>query len=163
MTQELYWEEDLHRQRLQGVGALALDWLMSSVQVALRGAKTYLDKSISQSVYSKKGRLVGKMQMNIRAFRNRLQSQDSKSFERIQDLCWRETRYSREDNGNLETYVAKIKKPAFVDYARLENTFSSREPLSSPLLTIPKDSLSGEGFSEIGKTASSQESRTTLK
>src|SRR5713226_5514747 len=45
MSQERDWEEDLHRQRLQGVGALALDWLMSSVQVALRGAKTYLDKT----------------------------------------------------------------------------------------------------------------------
>jgi hypothetical protein len=28
--QEMDWEEDLHRQRMQGIGSLALDWLMCS-------------------------------------------------------------------------------------------------------------------------------------
>jgi hypothetical protein len=54
MSQERDWEEDLHHQRLQSVGALALDWLMASVQVALRGAKSYLDKTHpAKSPYSK--------------------------------------------------------------------------------------------------------------
>jgi hypothetical protein len=39
------WEERLHRQRMQGVGALALDWLMCSFQGALHSAKKYLDAS----------------------------------------------------------------------------------------------------------------------
>src|SRR5258708_38645770 len=37
------WEERLHRQRMQGVGTLALDWLMCSFQGALHSAKKYLD------------------------------------------------------------------------------------------------------------------------
>ena len=87
MTQELYWEEDLHRQRLQGVGALALDWLMSSVQVALRGAKTYLDKTHpANPSYSKKEGWLGK---DADEYQKRF-GIDFKagpvSFERIQEL-----------------------------------------------------------------------------
>jgi hypothetical protein len=41
LYQEMDWEERLYRQRRQGVGALALDWLMSSLQGALhRGVRT---------------------------------------------------------------------------------------------------------------------------
>ena len=43
--QEKGWEEDRHRQRVQAIGALALDWLMSSLKGVLHSAKRYLDKS----------------------------------------------------------------------------------------------------------------------
>jgi hypothetical protein len=42
---EKNWEEERHRQRMQGVGALALDWLMSSLKGNLISAKRHLDKS----------------------------------------------------------------------------------------------------------------------
>ena len=45
MSSEMDWEEDMYRQRRQGVGALALDWLTFSLQEALNGAKKYLDSS----------------------------------------------------------------------------------------------------------------------
>src|SRR5260370_19346128 len=43
LSQEKDWQEDLFRQRRQGVGALALDWLKDSLQNALLSAAKYLD------------------------------------------------------------------------------------------------------------------------
>jgi hypothetical protein len=135
MSQERNWEEDLHRQRLQGVGALALDWLMSSVQVALRGAKTYLDKTHPpKPPYNKNNE--GWIGYAADEYQKRF-GIDFKagpaSFERIQELVLaRNAGIHREDNGNLETYVAKIKKPAFVDYGDVgEHFFVTRDALEA--------------------------------
>jgi hypothetical protein len=126
MSQELYWEEDLHRQRLQGVGALALDWLMSSVQVALRGAKTYLDKTHPPKPPYNKNK-EGWLGYAADEYQKRL-GIDFKAgpvpFERIQELVLaRNAGIHREDAGILETYVAKIKNPAFVDYGDVGEYF----------------------------------------
>jgi hypothetical protein len=45
LSHEMDWAEDLHRQRQQGVGALSLDWLMCSLQLALDSAKNYLNST----------------------------------------------------------------------------------------------------------------------
>jgi len=119
MSQERDWEEDLHRQRLQGVGILALDWLMSSVQVALRGAKTYLDKTHpADQRYSSHD--LGWLGLNLDEYQKRF-GIDFKAapvpFQRIQELVLaRNAGIHREDSKILEEYVTKIRNPAFVAY-----------------------------------------------
>ena len=49
VSQEKDWEEDLFRQRRQGVGALALDWLKDSLQNALLGAAKYRERYVKHS------------------------------------------------------------------------------------------------------------------
>jgi hypothetical protein len=134
MSQERDWEEDLHRQRLQGIGALALDWLMSSVQVALRGAKSYLNKTHpAKPPYNRDEGWLG---YATDEYQKRF-GIDFKSgpvpFERIQELVLaRNAGIHREDRGNLETYLKKIKKPVFVDYGyEGEYFFATRDALVS--------------------------------
>jgi hypothetical protein len=161
MSQERFWEEDLHRQRLQGVGALALDWLMSSVQIALRGAKAYLDKTHPpKPPYNKNNE--GWLGCAADEYQKRF-GIDLKagpvSFERIQELVLaRNAGIHRENKGNLKAYVDNIKNPVFVDG---EYFFVKR----ADLVAIIDDS---ERFitwmvSEIEKLRPSQESRTTVK
>jgi hypothetical protein len=132
MSHERDWEEDLHRQRLQSVGALALDWLMSSVQVALRGAKSYLDKTHpAKPPYSRDEGWLG---FAADEFQKRF-GIDFKAgpvrFERMQELVLaRNAGIHREDKAVLDEYITKIKKPAFIaeDYVR-EYFFVTREAL----------------------------------
>lgn len=132
MSQEREWEEDLHRQRLQGVGALALDWLMSSVQVALRGTKNYLDKTHpAKPPYNNNDE--GWLGYAADEYQKRF-GLDFKSgpvpFERIRELVLaRNAGIHREDKGNLETYLKKIKNPVFVDYGYEEYFFVTRDAL----------------------------------
>lgn len=118
MSQERDWEEDLHRQRLQGVGALALDWLMCSLQVALRGAATYMDKTHpANPKYNDHG--MGWLGKRADEYQKRfgINFQGGPvSFSRIEELVLaRNAGIHREDDANLKTYVNKIKNPAFVD------------------------------------------------
>jgi hypothetical protein len=132
MSQERDWEEDLHRQRLQGVGALALDWLMSSVQVALRGAKSYLDKTHpAKPPYSKDEGWLG---CAADEYQKRF-GIDFKAgpvhFERMQELVLaRNAGIHREDKAVLDEYITKIKKPAFVAEGHVgEDFFVTRDAL----------------------------------
>ena len=116
MSQEMYWEEDLHRQRKQGVGALALDWLMCSLQTALHGAKNYLDSTHPPKppYYKKKGWL-GEV---TDEYQQRFKIDFGKapvSFERLQELVLARNAGIHRNQGNLDTYLKQIGKPAFVD------------------------------------------------
>ena len=141
MSQERDWEEDLHRQRMQGVGALALDWLMSSVQVALRGAKSYLDKTHpAKPPYNREEGWLG---LATDEYQKRFGIDFTKGpvrFERIQELVLaRNAGIHREDKGNVEKYVAKIKKPVFVDYGyEGEYFFVIRDPLVAMIADCEK-------------------------
>ncbi len=112
------WEEELHRQRMQGVGALALDWLMSSLKRALLSAKRYLDKSHPadpKGYRSNKGWLIE----TSKEYKDRFGIDftiSPVSFDRIRELVSaRNAGIHREDDGSLVKYLAKVKNPRFVD------------------------------------------------
>ena len=108
---------------------------MSSVQVALRGAKTYLDKSHPpKPPYNKNDE--GWLGYTADEYQKRF-GIDFKagpvSFERIQELVLaRNAGIHREDAGNLEAYVAKIKEPAFVDDGYVGEYFFVTRAAPSP-------------------------------
>jgi hypothetical protein len=115
LSQEKDWEEELYRKRRQSIGALALDWLMCSLQGALHSAKQYLDSTHPpQPLYKGKGWL-GKISNEYQA---RFKIDFEKSpvpFEHIQGLVLARNAGIHRDDGNLKEYLKKIGKPAFVD------------------------------------------------
>src|SRR6266436_3379708 len=115
LSQEKDWEEHLYRQRMQGVGALALDWLMSKLQDALHSAKRYLDSTHPPKPPYKGDGWIGKVSNEFQQRFNIDFSKGPIPFERIQELVLARNAGIHRDQGNLETYVAKIPKPAFVD------------------------------------------------
>lgn len=129
ISQERDWAEDLHRQRMQGIGALALDWLMSSLQAALGGAKTHLNKTHpAKKPYDDRDE--GWLGLVTDEYQKRFGIDFTKGpvpFERIQELVLaRNAGIHREQRGNLDTYVKKIEKirpPAFVDCGDSEEFF----------------------------------------
>jgi hypothetical protein len=117
LYQEMDWEERLYQQRRQGVGALALDWLMCSLQGALHSAKTHLDSSHPPRRRKYKGRSwLNQVTAEYRQ-RFKIDFEKQPAFVRIQELVLaRNAAIHRESKGNLDEYVAKIKNAAFVDY-----------------------------------------------
>lgn len=115
-SQEKDWEEDLHRQRMQGVGALALDWLMSSLQSALHSTKKYLDSTHpDKPPYNKKEGWLGCVTDEYKKRFGIDLTAGPVSFGRVQELVLARNAGIHRDKGNLETYRRKINKPAFVD------------------------------------------------
>jgi len=116
--QDEHWEEDLHRQRMQGVGALALDWLKSSLQGALHGTKRHLDKSHPADARGYKS-IKGWLGDVSKEYKSRFGIDFTVSpvpFDRIEELAFaRNAGIHREDDGALEKYLAKVKNPRFVD------------------------------------------------
>jgi hypothetical protein len=115
MSSEKDWMEDIYRQRQQGVGSLALDWLMNALKDALHGAKTYLDKS-----HPAKGRYQGDGWLARIAdeYQKRFGIDLSKGpmrFERIQELVLARNAGIHRSEDILDEYLKKIDKPAFVD------------------------------------------------
>lgn len=115
LSQEKDWEEHLYRQRMQGVGALALDWLMSKLQDALHSAKRYLDSTHPRKPPYKGDGWIGKVSTEFQQRFNIDFSQGPIPFDRIQELVLARNAGIHRDEGNLDTYLAKIPKPAFVD------------------------------------------------
>ncbi len=115
LSQEKDWEEHLYRQRMQGVGALALDWLMSKLQEALHSAKRYLDSTHPPKPPYKGDGWIGKVSNEFQQRFNIDFSKGPIPFERIQELVLARNAGIHRDQGNLETYLVKISKPAFVD------------------------------------------------
>src|SRR5712692_2787304 len=115
LSQEKDWEEHLYRQRMQGVGALALDWLMSKLQDALHSAKTYLNVSHAPKPPYKGDGWLGKVSNEYQQRFNIDFVKGPISFDRIQELVLARNAGIHRDQGNLETYLKKISKPAFVD------------------------------------------------
>jgi hypothetical protein len=115
--QEKDGEEDRHRQRIQGVGALALDWLMSSLKGALQSAKGHLDKSHpAKSKGSKEEE--SWLDQVYREYKDR--KIDFRTgpvpFERIRELVLaRNAGIHRENEKALHKYLLKVKNPRFVD------------------------------------------------
>jgi hypothetical protein len=118
MEQERNWEEELHRERLQGVGALGLDWLMSAVQIALKAAAKHLDKSHPEKPPYDKGE--GWLGLRVDEYQKRF-GIDLKSgpiaFERVRELVLaRNAAVHRENQSMVDEYTSKIKDPAFIEY-----------------------------------------------
>jgi hypothetical protein len=115
MSQERDWEEDLYRQRRQGIGALALDWLMCTLQGELHSAKKYLDSTHPPNPpYNGRDwlrRVSNEYQQRFRIDFDK----GPVSLERIQELALARNAGIHRDHGNLETYLKTISKPAFVD------------------------------------------------
>ena len=115
MSSEKYWMEDIYRQRKQGVGSLALDWLMNSLKDALHGAKTYLDKSHpSKGAYAGDGWLARIADEYKKRFGIDLGSGPMR-FERLQELVLARNAGVHRSQQILDEYLGKVRKPAFVD------------------------------------------------
>lgn len=113
--QERDWAEDLHRQRKQGVGALALDWLMCSLQGAIHSAKKYLNSTHAPKPPYKGD---GWLEKVSNEYQQRFGIDFTKGpvrFERIQELVLARNAGIHRDDGILKTYLDKIEKPRFVD------------------------------------------------
>src|ERR1700730_2450222 len=129
-SQEMDWMEHLYRQRRQGLGALALDWLMCSLQGALNGAKRYLD-STHPAGREYKGR-DGWLGNISREFQERFDVDFHKApvpFERIQELVLARNACIHRTDGGLHQYLNKIDKPTFVDEE--DRLFVGREALDA--------------------------------
>lgn len=120
--QEHEWEEYRHLQRMQGVGALAVDWLMASLQSALSSAKRYLDKSHpadanpAEAYKTKKGWLL----TFAKEYKDRFGIDFTTGpvpFDRIEELVFARNAGVKRDEENLKEYLAKVKNPRFVDNA----------------------------------------------
>jgi hypothetical protein len=118
MLQEREWEEDLYRQRRQGVGALALDWLKFSLEEALDGAKKYLDTSHPAKPSYKGKSWVHKV---ANEYQERFKIDFTKapvSFDRIQEVVLARNAGVHRNDHVLQDYlwqIKQIKQPAFVD------------------------------------------------
>jgi hypothetical protein len=130
LSQEMYWMEDLHRQRRQGLGALALDWLTYSLQGALNGAKRYLDSTHpADGEYKSRDGWLGSIS---REFQERFNVDFNKApvpFKRIQELVLARNASIHRTDGGLQQYLTKIDKPAFVDEE--DRLFVGREALAA--------------------------------
>jgi histidinol phosphatase-like enzyme len=115
MSSEKDWMEDIYRQRKQGVGSLALDWLMNSLKDALHGAKTYLDQTHpSHGGYTGKNWLARMADEYRKRFGIDLGSGPVK-FDRLQELVLARNAGIHRSREILDEYLAKVEKPAFVD------------------------------------------------
>jgi hypothetical protein len=127
MSSEREWMEDIYRQRQQGVGTLALDWLMHSLKDALHGAKTYLDETHPpKGPYTGDGWLSRVTDEYEKRFAIDLSSGPMR-FERLQELVLARNAGIHRRQENLDEYVGKIDEPAFVDDE--DRFFVTREAL----------------------------------
>jgi hypothetical protein len=130
LSQEMDWMEHLYRQRRQGLGALALDWLMCSLQGTLNGAKRYLDSTHpAEREYKGRDGWLGNVS---REFQDRFNVDFHKApvpFERIQELVLARNACIHRTDGGLKQYLNKIDKPAFVDEE--DRLFVGREALDA--------------------------------
>ena len=100
---------------MQGVGALALDWLKCSLQAALNDSKNYLSKT-----HPSAGRYKGNNWLTRVAteYQQRFGidfATAPTSFDRIQELVLARNAGVHRDGGNLKTYLRQITRPIFVD------------------------------------------------
>lgn len=115
MSGEKEWMEDLYRQRKQGVGSMALDWLMNSLKDALNGAKTYLSKTHpAKGKYAGDGWLAKFNDEYKKRFGIDLGSGPMR-FERLQELVLARNAGVHRSQEIMDVYLAKVRKPAFVD------------------------------------------------
>jgi hypothetical protein len=129
LFQEMNWEEDLYRQRKQGVGALALDWLMSELKGALLSAKRHLDSShpATHKYDYRKDWLRTVCGEYSERFKIEFEGAPV-AFDRIRELVFaRNAGIHREDPKPLERYLNEIKTPAFTDDE--DGFFVTREAL----------------------------------
>jgi hypothetical protein len=127
MSSEKDWMEDIYRQRKQGPGSLALDWLMNSLKDALHGAKQYLDKTHpSQGRYKGDGWIARIADEYSKRFGIDLGSGPVK-FDRLQELVLARNAGIHRSQEILEEYLAKVDKPAFV--ADEDRFFATRDAL----------------------------------
>jgi hypothetical protein len=115
MSSERDWEEDLYRQRQQGVGALALDWLMCSFQGALHSAKNYLRSTHPPKAIYKGRNWLERVSTEYQQRFDIDFGNAPVSFERIQELVLARNAGIHRDKGSFAAYLKIIKKPAFVD------------------------------------------------
>jgi hypothetical protein len=110
------WEEDFHRQRMQGIGALALDWLMYSLQSALHSAKKYLDASHPVNPAGYKGD--SWLSRVSSEYQQRFGIDFAKGpvpFDHIQELVLARNTGIHRTQETLDDYLKKVGKPTFVD------------------------------------------------
>lgn len=130
LSQEWDWAEDLHRQRLQSIGAMALDWLMSSLQTALRSVKrSFKTSHPAAAKYNGDGWLLRTATEFEQRFKIDFKSHEK--FERVQELVLARNAGIHRDVSPDE-YLEKMekiqkRKPAFVDDE--DRFFVTREAL----------------------------------
>jgi hypothetical protein len=113
---EMHWEQDLHRQRMQGVGALALDWLMCSLQGALHSAKKYLNSTHpAKGPYYKKQGWLGEVADEYKHRFGIDFTTGPVRFEHIQELVLARNAGIHRDRAMLDEYLKKTGEPTFVD------------------------------------------------
>jgi hypothetical protein len=114
--QELDWEEQLHRQRMQGIGSLALDWTMSLLQESLQRSKRYLNTShpASTAPYTGKNwlaRVANEYQQRFQIDFHTV----PEWFDRIEELILARNAGVHRDRGNFKKYIEKTPTPRFAD------------------------------------------------
>ena len=115
MSSEKDWMEDIYRQRQQGAGSLALDWLMNALKDVLHGAKTYLDKSHAVNGPYQGNGWLSKIADEYQKRFNIDLSKGPMRFERIQELVLARNAGVHRSKDILDEYLKKIDKPVFVD------------------------------------------------
>ncbi len=134
-SQEFYWEEGLHRQRIQGAGALALDWLMYSVKDTLQRTKEYFDKS-----HPPKPNYPGPSWLDkaTNEYKERFGIHFTKGpadFARIRELALARNAGIHRDQGNLNAYLKLIAKPRFV---RADEFYVAKDALQATIADATK-------------------------
>ena len=133
LSQEYDWEKDMYRQRNQGVGALALDWLTCSLQGALHSAKTYLDSTHPPKPPYKGD---GWLERVSNEYKERFGIDFRKgpvAFERIQELVLARNAGIHRDDGNLEKYLKTTADPRFIDSESEDRFFVTKDALVSTI------------------------------
>jgi hypothetical protein len=129
LSSEKDWMEDIHRQRLQSVGILALNLGMISLQGAL-GAKKYLDKTHPPTdKYAGKNWLLKEKDEYLKRFQ--IDFDKAPQFERVQELVLARNAGIHDADSPPTEYMEKVRKPLFIgsDAARIPTLEVKRDEL----------------------------------
>jgi hypothetical protein len=113
--EEMALEQELQRQRKQGVGALALDWLMYSLKDTLNRAKRYFDESHPAKPRYKGDGWIAKMKAEY-LDRFGIDLEQGPHFTRIEELTLARNAGIHRDEKTIREYLDKTKEPRFVDF-----------------------------------------------
>lgn len=115
--QEMDWEERLQRQRMQAIGALALDWLMCLLHQTLHSPTRYFNSSHPREPsYGSKS--WSWLDRTATEYRDRFGIDFkalSASFVPIEELVLARNAGIHRTDGSMTAYLNRIQQPRFVD------------------------------------------------